>query len=289
MHIDDFSSAPRQQDFLRRLLPALQTVSWTQAIWLAGSFARGDADRWSNVNLHLLVDETATDVAATLHRLLAAVLAEGWHSWHGSQTQMRGFTLIPDPLDVTRGGVHFDLHWTTLPHLHAHLHRYRPLRLLAAHPTAPADLTASWPALIPPHADQVAADLAQFWIVLSALPALLNRAEHLAAAQHLGEARQILTDLVVALNGAQRPQTPARINQYLGPLQRDAFEKTLVVPRGDEASWIGQAVALIVLFRWYAPQLVEQHRLDYPITLERSVLALLSAEVPGWPALVKSS
>ena len=109
------------------------------------------------------------------------------------------------------------------------------------------------------------------------------------AARHLDDARQVLIDLVVALNGADRPPSPSRVNQYLGPLQRDAFEKTLPVRAATAESWIGQAVALIVLYRWYAPQLVEIHPIDYPTALEKSVLALLSAEVDGWPAMVRSA
>ncbi len=99
----------------------------------------------------------------------------------------------------------------------------------------------------------------------------------------------MLTDLVVALNGATRPASPTRINPYLGPAQRDAFEKTLRHTANHTESWIGQAVALIVLYRWYAPQLVEMYNLEYPTRLEESVLALLCVEVPGWPAHITSA
>ena len=47
--------------------------------------------------------------------------------------------------------------------------------------------------------------------------------------------------------------------------------------------WVGQAVALVVLYRWYAPQLAERHSLLYPQMAEDTVLALLSAELENWP------
>jgi hypothetical protein len=295
MTINDLSSlAPRQHDLLRRLLPQLDTVTWIQAVWLSGSLARGDADRWSNINLHVLVDVTPEfDVASALCDCIDAALPEGWHCRLRTEALIRGFSLIPDRMDVTRGGAHFDVRWVGLAQLQSHLDRYRPLRLLAVQPAlSPAlrdYLDAPWPPLTPPDAESVAANLSYFWITLSHLPALVNRAEHLAAVQHLNDARQSLTDLVVALNGAQRPPSRSRINQYLGPLQLEAFEKTLPIHAVSGDSWIGQAVALIVLYRWYAPQLVDQYAVAYPTALERSVLALLSAEVDGWPVVVKST
>ncbi|MCB0113935.1 MAG: hypothetical protein KDD84_07585 [Caldilineaceae bacterium] len=287
-------STPRQDDFLRRVLPTLKQTPWLLAIWLSGSSARGDADRWSNVNLHVLIDvDPSFAVGAALVERLDLALAEGWRCALREDALIRGFTLIPDPMDVQRGGVHFDLRWAEPAQLTAHLDRHRPVRLLATSPSLPPRLhdalAAPLPALTPPNVDTVAANLSNFWIALSHLPALVNRQEHLAAARRLDDARQILVDLVVALNGADRPPSPSRVNQYLGPLQRDAFEKTLPVRAATAESWIGQAVALIVLYRWYAPQLVEIHPIDYPTALEKSVLALLSAEVDGWPAMVRSA
>ena len=98
MTINDLSSlAPRQHDLLRRLLLQFETVTWIQAIWLSGSLARGDADRWSNVNLHVLVDVTPeVDVAAALCDCIDASLPEGWHCRLRTEALIRGFSLIPE-------------------------------------------------------------------------------------------------------------------------------------------------------------------------------------------------
>jgi hypothetical protein len=285
--------APRQRHFLTRLLPPLQTFDWIQAIWLSGSFARGDGDRWSDLNLHLLIEDAQADsVVAQLCSLLNQQIVEGWHARLEAREIVSGLTFVAETADATRGGVHFTIRWTGLARLQSHVDRYRPLRLLFAQdrlsPSLRDYLDSNWPALRPPDRDALISSLAYFWMPLSRLPAVLNRREHLAAAQLLVDARRTLIDLVVALNGAGRPPSSTRMNQYLGPAQLEAFEKTLPAKTVDPATWIGQAVALIVLYRWYAPQLVEIYSVPYPTALERTALALLSAEIDGWPALIQT-
>jgi len=64
------------------------------------------------------------------------------------------------------------------------------------------------------------------------------------------------------------------------------LEKTLVTPEVSPESWIGRAVALVVIYRWYAPQLVEKYNLTYPQALEDKVWAQLQHELPDWPLTV---
>ncbi len=47
-----------------------------------------------------------------------------------------------------------------------------------------------------------------------------------------------------------------------------------------------RAVALVVIYRWYAPQLVEQYKLAYPQALEAEVWRQLQHELPDWPLTV---
>lgn len=291
-----FANAPRQRDFLRRIQSALRAQPWLDALWLSGSGAAGSADRWSSVDLHCLL--AATDAAGGLeHRLstlLNAELPEGWTRLDSQATdaegRLEGITHTRTLDAPRRGGVPFQLHWCGPNRLGAHLSSHGPIHLLWTAETLPEGfqrlLTQSIPPYQPADESRVLAALIAFWQQLARLPGAVNRQEHLAASALLHRSRDLLTELVVALNGATRPRTSARINPFLGPAQRDAFEKTLA-QRGDlREGWIGQAVALIVLYRWYAPQLVELYNLAYPAALEETVLALLSAEVPGWPARI---
>ena len=68
----------------------------------------------------------------------------------------------------------------------------------------------------PPDPHSIGAQLGQFWLLLAQLPAVLERRENLAANALLGEARSLLLDLVVALNGGTRPQSTVRVNRFWG-------------------------------------------------------------------------
>lgn len=290
------AEANRQNEFVNLLRPRLIGQPWLSALWLGGSGAQQNADRWSRVELHLLV-ASALEMSLLPGRvggLLDEALPAGWTTFGLHQTahtvSLEGLTHARLPGAADRGGVYFRLLWTEPDVLALHCASYGARRLLWMR----ADLPAAQESLLqmpgarlePAEASAVQAGLISFWQRLAHLPAALNRQEHLAAVALIQQARTHLTDLVVALNGATRPNTPARINEFLGPAQQDAFEKSLGQSESLDESWIGQAVALIVLYRWYAPQLVEIHKLVYPTALEETVLALLSAEVSGWPARI---
>jgi len=291
--------ASRQSHFLRLIGPRLASQPWLSALWLGGSLARGDADRWSSVDLHLLVgDRQALSLAQSrLCALLDDLLPAGWTHYGrldlGHTVGLDGFTHARLPAAANQGAVHFRLLWTTADALATHRACFGPARLLWSRDDLPVEqqrlLAASLPTWPPVDPLSVRAGLADFWHFLTHLPAVVNRGEHLAAATLLANARAALIDLVVALNGATRPASPTRINPFLGPAQQDAFEKTLCLPAVHSENWIGQAVALIVLYRWYAPQVVEMYTLDYPTRLEETALALFSVEVPGWPARITTA
>ncbi len=140
-----------------------------------------------------------------------------------------------------------------------------------------------WPdPLQPANAATVAAQLEHFWRTLAQLPDLLQRREHLLAAATTASLRQTVLELMLALNGIAWPDGTTHLNRYLSPSQRAAIEKTLVAPSVNEESWIGQAVALVVIYRWYAPQLVAKYALTYPQAAEDVALAQLRQH-PDWP------
>jgi len=291
--------ASRQNDFLSVIVPRLTSLPWLAALWLGGSGARGDADRWSSVDLHflLLARQELRLTPAHICALLDEIFPDGWTNF-GVQSQLHsvsleGLTHARPPAAADEGGVYFRLLWTEADALLLHRATHGPIHLLFVRDDLPdaqrALLTAPMPNLQKGEASTIQAGLSHFWRLLAHLPPAINREEHLAAAALLQQARLHLTDLVVALNGATRPPSPARINPYLGPAQQEAFEKSLHQTPDFAESWIGQAVALIVLYRWYAPQLVEIHNLVYPTALEETVLALLSAEVSGWPARITTA
>jgi len=149
-----------------------------------------------------------------------------------------------------------------------------------------------WPdELQKPDPTRVAALLHDFWRELAALPDLLAREEHLLCATTIHALRACVVEMMLALNGIAYPAGTRHLNRYLGPSQRAALEKTLYAPTAAGTApvanvWIGQAVALVVIYRWYAPQLIAACQLSYPATAETQTLALLQEKLPDWPTII---
>lgn len=307
---------PSQRALLKALVPGLAALEQTSGVWLTGSLARCDADRWSSVDLHLQWDQKASDKAASSRpsgEILSAieetlgeknVFTEQTGEWE-NRGSLRGIAVgvtseVYAPDQHSPAGVLFELSWvlsTDAKEMESPEGATRPLYLAEhldnAHTGA---ITSNQAATGPPDIGLLERQLGRFWLVLARLPAAVGRQEQLAAHLLLGELHTILIDLVVSLNGGRRPQSISRVNQYLGPAQREAFERSLGLRQtgrqklaGGSANWIGQAVALVVLYRWYAPQIVERYSLVYPRMAEDTTLGLLGVELENWPAYISTS
>jgi hypothetical protein len=133
---------------------------------------------------------------------------------------------------------------------------------------------------------QVEGLLRRFWQELAELPDLIARDEQLLCAACTERLRATVLEMMLALNGIAYPQGTSNLNTYLSPSQRAAIEKTLLAPSVDGDTWIGQAVALVVIYRWYAPQLAGAFALTYDGDLEMQTLDLLRAQLWDWPAVI---
>ena len=305
----------RQRAFLAALLPCLTRQEQIVSVCLAGSLAGSRADRWSSVDLLLLwnqadrrMDSGATPFEAVREALEEAFGEESFFCEQEGDDEtegnLSGVSLAVQaagrlPREHSLAGVLFEIAWTMVADAGRLGGRSGPVRPLYV----ADDLTMDLPEILskraaqlgPPNVKKVEENLARFWLLLGRLPAVVGRQEGLAAHALVADIRMLLVDLVVALNGAERPQSRARINQYLGPAQLEAFENSMGLPQTvqrQEAiqgpNWVGQAVSLVVLYRWYAPQLVERHGIRYPQAAEDAVLALLRAELETWPAQIST-
>lgn len=149
--------------------------------------------------------------------------------------------------------------------------------------------TPKWPdTLQPPHPERIQQVLEEFWHRLRDLPDLLVRGEYLLADECTVALRGLVLEMMLALNGIQRPPDTRHLNTYLGDSQRAAMEKTLVALSVSSGTWSARAVALIVIYRWYAPQLAEKFGITPPRALEEEVLAALHQQLPDWPLHIET-
>lgn len=184
---------------------------------------------------------------------------------------------------------------------------------------SPQEPTPNWPdALTAPTAADVAATLAAFWEILAHVPDCYQRGETIILHALLGQLRHQVTCMMLAANGIRYPHDTRHLNLYLGESQRAALEKTLRHPSptaSDGASSpadsldtdvtdaeitgaritgaerltdvaVAQALSLVVIYRWYAPQLAEKFGMREPHEQEATVLAAMHAAIPFWPRTI---
>ena len=147
----------------------------------------------------------------------------------------------------------------------------------------PPTMNEKWPdPLSPPNPARVQTLLSDFWRTLGVLPELLISDEHLLAERKTADLRFIAIEMMLALNGISQPTNTRHLNLYLSQRQKAALEKTLLAPASTRATWISRAVALVVIYRWYAPQLVEKFGMTYPAAEEQQAWHHLQ-QIPEWP------
>ena len=165
------------------------------------------------------------------------------------------------------------------PHLGA-----RPPSITACLCYNPRMETSTWPdTLQQAQRSRVHALLSDFWHSLAPLADLLARAELQLALEQVHALRQIVAEMMLALNGIKRPPQTRHLNTYLGASQQNALARTWLLPEVTVAAIMAQAVALVVIYRWYAPQLIDALGGRYPHALETEVTGLLVAQLPDWP------
>ncbi len=143
--------------------------------------------------------------------------------------------------------------------------------------------------LHPVNPARIQATLTEFWTELAAAAVQIAAQDHLAAHARLTRLRTLVLVCMVGLNGVDLPENLDGIAGLLGPSQRAAIQKTLAAPKVAGSAWVGQAVALVVIYRWYAPQLVEKFDLAYPHQVEAQTLAALHDLLPNWPQTITSA
>lgn len=142
----------------------------------------------------------------------------------------------------------------------------------------------AWPdPLQTPNPARVVHLLEAFWLELEGLPALVQEDELILAEALTARLRAIVIEMMLAMNGIAWPDGTKHLNGYLGASQRAVLERTLAAPNASGYTWLGRAVALTVIYRWYAPQCCARFGLEHPVATEARVWAALCAGLPGWP------
>ena len=238
------------------------------AVWLEGSFARGTADRYSDIDIHLLVTEA--DKEAFQHGL------ESWLS------DVQSLVLFKDTFPgqmvtcITTAGLRLDV-W-----LHAGdtiFLEHLKVRVLSAtegciqfketcRDEEPKDVSST----LKQHFNE-------FWRVLSILPTVLGREECIAGFMGTTFAVMSLTEVLIIGSGNQRERGVKNINAFVPQVLREEIETALRMQSINRESIAKAHLRLAAIMQRLGSDIAKQYGVIYPLALEKAVLNYISREL----------
>ncbi len=258
-----------QESFITALTDAATADPRIRAAWLAGSYGKGSADRWSDVDAHLLIDPARIDdfragvrswlealAPLVLYRLLFggemvnAMTDEGlrldlWlHSGESAEV-VEGQTRV---LHAAEGA----LVW--LPH---------PGTLLSQ-PEAAAELERAIP---------------EFWRCIAMLPVPLGRDEKLIGAAGNFLILLLLTDVLSVQSGIRKDRGVKALNSFLPPDYRRLAEDATSLPALTRENLARFQLRLAQIMQEHAPTICARWNVDYPQALEDAALRYVASEL----------
>ena len=243
-----------------------------RAAWLAGSFAAGTADEFSDIDLHCAISADSADWFrehwADLARQITPVVLAG-----PIPGVLGGYVITPDwmHLDIV-------LHPVDTPAGFDSRSRGRPIRplfdragLLPPETTTPADTSSA------PYFPAASVDL--YFYLLGNLAVVLGRGEVLLASNGAINSRDVgLVPVMLAENGVRKSDGAKRLNRYLTAEQRTFLESLPpVTARRDAVIEFNQRVAAELIRRGRA--LAAATGAEWPSDLEAATLAYLRREL----------
>ena len=256
------------QEYLNAFTDKTDSDAHILAAWLEGSFGRGAADRYSDIDIHLLVAEENKE--AFQQRL------EPWLS------DIEPLVLFKDTFRgqmvtcITTAGLRLDV-WVhsgdTIFLERSNVHVLSAVKdciqfKAACRNDEPQDV-----------APVLKQHFNEFWRVLSILPTVLGREEHIAGFMGTTFVVMSLTEVLIIGNGKQRDRGVKNINAFLPQVLREEIEEALTMQSVDKESIAKTHLRLTAIMRRYGPDIAKQHGVTYPFALEKAVFNYVSREL----------
>lgn len=256
------------QEYLKAFADKAASDVRVLGTWLEGSFATGAADRYSDIDIHLLVAEENKET-----------FQHGLESW---LSDIQSLVLFKDTFPgqmmtcITTAGLRVDV-W-----LHAgdtiSLERTKVRVLSAVEGCIQFEKTCK---------DQESKDVSsvlkqhfnEFWRVLSILPTVLGREERIAGFMGTTFAVMSLTEVLIIGSGKQRDRGVKNINAFVPQTLRKEIEDALTIQNIDREGIAKAHLRLIAIMQRHGPDIAKQHGVVYPLALEKAVLNYISREL----------
>jgi hypothetical protein len=265
-----------QHEYLAALKAKIAEDGRIKAAWLEGSFGRGNPDRYSDLDIHLLLPETA----------LAAFQTEA-KSWLARIQPLVLFNLMFDGKMVnalTQDGLRLDV-W-----LHAGesmaLDQAKALVLFEAEPCLSFDKveSAQDPTTV---ANTLKRQTEEFWRCISLTPSVIGRKELIIGFIGLMVETNLLTEILINGYGIARDSGVKNLNRFLPDNLQQRIEDALSMQTLSQASLAKAQLSLAHILQEQGRMIAEKHNYGYPTALEAAVLQYVAQELAllGLPAL----
>jgi predicted nucleotidyltransferase len=267
--------AEKQQEVLQRFIEACQADERVVAAFLGGSFARGEADAYSDLDIYAVTtdegyDSFFADRQELMHRLGKPVFLEDFNEF--------GFDMV---LFTFEDGVEGELalaRESGFDHIHGGPHTVLvDKRGLLTGKT--------FPSYRPPEESQrktLRHELLWFWDNLSYFVRTVHRRQLWSAYGALDEMRMKCLKLARLRQDFVAEQTSYSGVERVLPAQELRLLEASCPPL-ERGAMVDAARVLVDLYRQLAPPLATDHGIEYPDGLERVVLRRLDELAAGAP------
>ncbi len=256
------------ENTLTALKTHLRSDPRIRAAWLEGSMGRGDADRYSDIDLHALLAES--DLAA---------FQTGAEEWLNAVRPIVLCTLMFGGRMVnalTEDGVRIDLWLHTeervslRPGKAAVIHDPDGLTRFDREPSPPDDAAI---------AAELEAQIKEFWRCIALLPTVTGRGERIVSFQGLNVELGLLINILLKGYGIERDAGVKKLNAFLPEEARSEIEQVLSMSHLDIPGLALPHTLLAILMAKHGRAIAAKHHFEYPARLEAAVVRYVCAEL----------
>lgn len=252
---------PMQTAFIHDAQSVILEDERIRAAWLEGSFGRGNADRYSDVDLHLLLaPESEEDFRASARSWLEALRPLALYKLLFDNRMINAMDFDALRYDIW---MHSGL-WAQVDREKIRVLKEEPGSLLPKE-TPPTEAGSQ--------AGRLAEMIAEFWRCVGLLPVVIGRRELLVGFTGINVEQQLVIDILCNGYGIVRESGVKKLNPFLPDDLRTQLEAALQMDGLTSESIATANLRLAALVHLHGPMLAHRHNVTYPQALEASVLA----------------
>lgn len=257
-----------QQAYIAALTDQIERDGRIKVAWLEGSFGRGTADRYSDLDIHLLLDEAA----------LAPFRAQ-IQSWLSALRPLVLFKLMFNDRMInalTEDGLRLDI-WL---HAGSSIALDRAKAQVLFQTDDAIRFEAATDGRDPPAVAQALLGQTQeFWRCISLLPSVIGRNELIIGLVGLTVEVNLLTEVLINGYEIARDSGVKRLNPFLPLDVQQAIESAVSTPGLSQASLAQAHLGLATIMREHGRIIASKHGYAYPQELEAAVIRYVQQEL----------